>query len=180
MNNINSNNNINNNNINNNNNIYNNNQIFNDVNIVKPIAKNTIKNQGNKEVYTIIVLQDGRLASAGEDNSIRIYNQKPFAPEITIQEHKKTVWDIIQLKNGNILSCSYNDKTMKEYILFKNNTYNLISIVDARKGSPQKIIELVNNEIPWIAENDIIFIPIKIVIPTISKKNQKLNPVMSK
>ena len=68
-----------------------------------------------------------------------------------------------------------NDKTMKEYILFKNNTYNLISIVDARKGSPQKIIELVNNEIAWIAENDIIFIPIKIVIPTISKKNQKLN-----
>ena len=77
--------------------------------------------------------------------------------------------DKIQLKNGNILSCSYNDKTMKEYKLFKNNTYNVISNVDTGKGSPQNIIELENNEIAWIAENDIIFIPIKIVIPTISK-----------
>ena len=58
---------------------------------------------------------------------------------------------------------------MKEYKLFKNNTYNVISNVDTGKGSPQNIIELENNEIAWIAENDIIFIPIKIVIPTISK-----------
>ena len=46
---------------------------------------------------------------------------------------------------------------MKEYILFKNNAYNLIYIVNAGKGSPQKIIELVNNEITLIAERDIIF-----------------------
>ena len=134
------------------------NKIFQDFNIVNHTPKNKLTNHGNNNIYTIIQLQDGRLASGGCDGSIIIYNQKTFEPEMTIKEHSKKIYDIIQLKNGNLLSCSNDDKTMNEYQLNENNTYKLISQVNVGKeNSPRQMLELENGEIGLVANNSIIF-----------------------
>ena len=135
-----------------------NNKIFQDFNIVNHTPKNKLTYHGNNSIYTIIQLQDGRLASGGCDGSIIIYNQKTFEPEMTIKEHSKNIFDIIQLKNGNLLSCSYEDKTMNEYEINENNTYKLISQVNVGKDNyPYQILELENGEIGLVAYNSIIF-----------------------
>ena len=89
------------------------NEIFKDFNIVNLTPKNKLT--GDKSVFTILQLQDGRLASGGGDGNIIIYNKETFKPELTICEHTKGVWDLIQLKNGNLVSCSNEDKTMNLY-----------------------------------------------------------------
>jgi len=136
------------------------NEIFKDFNIINHTPKNKLTNHGNKSIYTILQLQDGRLASGGNDGSIIIYNKQTFTPELTIKEHQDSVFDIIQLKNGNLLSCSHDDKTMKEYKLNENNTYQVLSTVNVgedKDNYPRQIVELENNEIGLIAENNIIF-----------------------
>ena len=134
------------------------NKIFENFNIVNQTPKYKLTNHGNNYIYTIIQLQDGRLASGGCDGSIIIYNQKTFEPEMTIKEHSKNIYDIIQLKNGNLVSCSYDDKKMNVYKINENNNYKLISQVDAGKDNcPYQIQELENGEIGLVAYNSIIF-----------------------
>ena len=133
------------------------NKIFENFNIVNQTPKYKLTNHGNNYIYTIIQLQDGRLASGGCDGSIIIYNQKTFEPEMTIKD-SKSIYDIIQLKNGNLVSCSYDDKKMNVYKINENNNYKLISQVDAGKDNcPYQIQELENGEIGLVAYNSIIF-----------------------
>ena len=134
------------------------NKTFQDFNIVNHTPRHKLTNHGNKEIYTIIQLQDGRLASGGNDGSIIIYNQKTFEPEMSIKEHSSTIYDIIQLKNGNLISCSSNDKKMNVYQINENNNYKLITQVDAGNDNyPRQIQELENGEIGLVAQNSIIF-----------------------
>ena len=136
----------------------NDNKISKDFNIVNHENKNKLSCHGNKAIYTILQLQDGRLASGGNDGSVIIYNKQTFIPEITIKKHTKSIYDIIQLKNGNLLSCSYDDKIMNEYKINENNTYKVLSSINAGKdNNPYKIVELQNNEIGLVAYNNIIF-----------------------
>ena len=135
-----------------------NNKIFQDFNIANKTPKYKLTNHGNNCINTILQLQDGRLASGGNDGSIIIYKPKTFEPEMTIKAHSKGIYDIIQLKNGNLLSCSEIDKTMNEYIINENNTYKLISQVNVGKDNiPRQIQELENGEIGLVAYNSIIF-----------------------
>ena len=134
------------------------NEIFKDFNIINHTPKNKLTNHGEKGINTILQLQDGRLASGGDDGSIIIYNKQTFVPELTIKKHKDSIYDIIQLKNGNLLSCSRNDKTMNEYKLNENNTYQVLSTVNVGQDNyPRQIVELENNEIGLVAYNHIIF-----------------------
>ena len=136
------------------------NEIFKDFNIINHTPQNKLTNHGDNPIYTLLQLQDGRLASGGDDGSIIIYNKQTFTPELTIKEHKDSIYDIIQLKNGNLLSCSYNDKTMNEYKINENNTYQVLSTVNVgqdKDNNPRQIVELENNEIGLLAYNHIIF-----------------------
>ena len=140
---------------------------FKDFNIINHASKNKLSNHGEKAIYTILQLQDGRLASGGNDGSVIIYNIKTFIPEIVIKEHSKSIYDIIQLKNGNLISCSYDDKKLNEYKINENNTYKILSSIDVGKDNrPYKILELENNEIGLVAYNNVIFF---------SNKNNNLN-----
>ena len=103
-------------------------------------------------------LQDGRLASGGDDGSIIIYNKQSFTPELTIKEHKDGIYNIIQLKNGNLLSCSRDEQTMKEYKINESNTYKVLSTVNfIDYNYPRQIVELEDNKIGLVAYNCIIF-----------------------
>ena len=136
------------------------NEIFKDFNIINHTPQNKLTAHGDKPIYTLLQLQDGRLASGGDDGSIIIYNKQTFTPELTIKEHKDSIYDIIQLKNGNLLSCSYNDKTMNEYKINENNTYQVLSTVNVgqdKDNNPRQIVELENNEIGLVTYKHIIF-----------------------
>ena len=64
------------------------NEIFKDFNIINHTHKINLTNHGEKGINTILQLQDGRLASGGEDGSIIIYNKQTFVPELTIKQLK--------------------------------------------------------------------------------------------
>ena len=130
----------------------NDNIIFQDFNIINLTPKNKLMNNGY--VYAILQLQDGRLASAGNDGSINIYNNETFNVELTINEHKGSIYDLIQLKNEILVSCSYYDKKMNMYQL-ENNNYKLLSQIDV--DMPKKLIELENGEMGLIVSDSIIF-----------------------
>ena len=75
--------------------------------------------------------------------------------------------NVIQLNNGNLLSCSYDDKKLNEYKINENNAYKILSSINVGKDNrPYKILELENNEIGLVAYNNIIFF---------SNKNNNLN-----
>ena len=125
---------------------------FKDFNIANLTPKNKLKS--NSYVYAILQLQDGRLASSSNDGSISIYNKDTFEVELKINEHKESIYDLIQLKNENIVSCSYYDKKVNIYQLTENNNYNLLSQMDV--DYPRKLLELENNEIVLLLNQSII------------------------
>ena len=59
----------------------------------------------------MLLLKDGRFATCSSDNSIIIYNNKTFKPDLIIKEHAADVTYIIQLHSGILASCS-DDKTI--------------------------------------------------------------------
>ena len=134
------------------------NQIFENFNIENLTPKNKLTNHGKNSINTILQLKDGRLASGGNDGAINIYNKQTFKPDLTINEHSKDVRHITQLKNGNLVSCSYNDHTINLYELIENNNYKLLySINVGNDNNPRKIREIENGEIGLVAGNSIIF-----------------------
>ena len=134
------------------------NETFKDFNIVNLTPKDILTDHGDQSINTILQLQDGRLASGGGDGNIIIYNEETLKPELTISEHTKSIYDLIQLKNGNLMSCSGGDRTMNLYQLIENNKYKLLSQVKVQeKYYPLKIRELENGEIGLVAYDSILF-----------------------
>ena len=70
------------------------------------IVKHTLKGNSNC-INTLIVLQDGRFASASSDNEVRIYNpQENYKITHTLSGHSNIVFLIVQLKDGRLASVS--------------------------------------------------------------------------
>ena len=91
------------------------------------------------------VLNDGRFATGSYDNSIIIYNNKTFKPDLTIKEHSNSVYSLIQLSSGILCSGSV-DKTIKLYNI-NGNTYNVLQTLSYHTNSVYKIIELRNKKL---------------------------------
>ena len=102
------------------------------------------------------VLNDGRFTTGSGDNSIIIYNNKTFKPDLTIKEHSNTVCSLIQLSSG-ILCSGAHDKTIKLYNI-NGNTYNVLQTLSYHTNSVYKIIELRNKKlVSCSCDNTIIF-----------------------
>ena len=102
------------------------------------------------------VLNDGRFAIGSADNSIIIYNNKTFKPDLTIKEHSNSVYSLIQLSSGILCSGSY-DKTIKLYNI-NGNTYNVLQTLSYHTNGIYKIIELRNKKlVSCSGDNTIIF-----------------------
>ena len=107
-------------------------------------------------IYCATVLNDGRFVTGSYDNSIIIYNNKTFKPDLTIKEHSSPIYSLIQLSSGILCSGSY-DKTIKLYNI-NNNTYNVLQTLSYHTDCITKIIELMNKKLvscSW--DNTIIF-----------------------
>ena len=93
-------------------------------------------------VYCLTLLNDGRLVSGSDDNSIIIYNKKNYEPDIIINEHNSWINCLITLKNGILASCSH-DKTIKLFYV-KEKKYKEIQSLDLHIDSVNTIRELSN------------------------------------
>ena len=110
-------------------------------------------------VYCLTLLNDGRLVSGSDDNSIIIYNEETFEPDLNIEEHKLWINYLTILKNGLLVSCSA-DKTIKLFDI-KEKEYKLINSLDFHLDSVNQIIELTNNSLVSCSDDKSIIFYIK-------------------
>lgn len=127
-------------------------------------------------IYTLLILNDGRLASCSADCHIIIYQPPDYNAQLKFKAHSNTVSYICQLSTGRIVSCSY-DNTIKiwningptpkcEYTLInhKNDVRKVIPISNGRMAScskdksiiiyndtpPYQIIKVLNGHEDWV------------------------------
>ena len=90
-------------------------------------------------IHWAILLDDGRFAIC-DDETINIYNNKTFKPDLTINE--KTYY-ILQLSTGNLAFCSKKNTIIIFNI--ENNVYQILQILYGHTKNIFEVIEL-NNE----------------------------------
>jgi len=98
----------------------------------------------NNIINCIIQLNDKRLASCSEDNTIKIYNQNTYSIDINIIENNNKIISILQLTNNNLISS--NKKNIKEYKI-TSKYYQLINIFYENITTIYKLIELKNENL---------------------------------
>ena len=110
---------------------------------------NTIKtiDDHKDEVYSLLLLSDGRLASCSEDSTIKIFDiDNNYHCDITIRGHTSIISYISQLKDSRIVSCSW-DKSIRIWRVTKS-TYKCEYIIEnAHNDCILKVIPLSNNRI---------------------------------
>ena len=92
------------------------------------------------------IIERWKICYWGLDCLIKIYNNKAFEPEITINEHSDYwVEYVIQLSSGILASSSW-DKTIKLFNII-NTRYNVIQTLNYHKYIVYKVIELTNTKL---------------------------------
>ena len=121
-----------------------NDNLYNNFNIK---SKNSINrlNYHKKGVNCLTILNDGRLVSGSSDNSIIIYNNITYEPDLIIKEHNDIIVCITKLSSGILDSCS-RDKTIKLFDI-KEKNYEILQTLDYHLNWVFKIIELYNNNL---------------------------------
>jgi WD40 repeat protein len=125
-------------------------------NVNEDFISSFVLNGHSGHVRNLIQIEDGRLVSASDDNSIKIWDTiDNFACKNTLIEHTSNVYTVTQLQNGKIASGS-SDNTIRIWDLqdnFKclqvleghtNNIYSIINLKDGRmiSGSGDKTIRV--------------------------------------
>ena len=99
------------------------------------------------EVFRLLIFQDGRLSSSSDDGKLIIYNKITTQPDLIISEHEEEALSYhIQLKNGNIVTCSY-DKTIKIIKLKGKKEYELLQTIKDHNDNVLKVLEYKENNI---------------------------------
>ena len=100
-------------------------------------------------VYSVYALKDGRIASAGHDHTIKVWNVDVAEAEdmstCTLEGHSHYCWGVTQLPNsGNLASASF-DKTVRIWEL-EDNSGKCISVLEGHE-------HYVNSVIPFAGED---------------------------
>lgn len=103
----------------------------------------TIKSHTN-EIYSLITLLDGRIASFSYDSLIKLFNSSTYECEMTITGHTLGINGIIQLEDGTILSCS-EDESIKFWTLTQSSYKCIHTIESAHLNSVYAITSLSHN-----------------------------------
>ena len=97
------------------------------------------------QIFCSTVLKDGRFVTGSQDNSIIIYNNKTFKPDLIIREHTSAIYCVTQFSSG-ILASTSNDKTIKLYSI-NGNEYNVIQTLSYHADAVYRIYELNNKKL---------------------------------
>ena len=114
-------------------------------------------NYHTKGLSHILILKDGRLSSSAADNTLIIYNKDTFEPDIIIREHTNYVNYHIQLKNENIVTCSW-DNTLKIIKLIPNNKYEVIQVLEGHTFYVDKALETEDGKLITSADDKYVII----------------------
>ena len=96
-------------------------------------------------IYSLCLLNDGRLASGSGDKSIIIYNKNTFEPDLIIKEHNSYICCIIQLSSGELVTCS-GDAIIKIFKL-EGVKYEILQTLNYHTSNVYKIAELKNKSL---------------------------------
>ena len=94
-------------------------------------------------VYTLIQLNDSKIASCSFDKTIKVWDLFTNKCILTLKGHDNYISSLIQLSDGIIASCSW-DKTIK---LWDLTTYQCISTLTGHENTVRHIIQLKNGKI---------------------------------
>ena len=124
-------------------------------------SKNPIHklNSHTGSVYCLAIMDDGRLVSGSGDNSINIYNETTYLPDLIIREHSSMVCCLTQLSSGILASCS-SDKLIKLFNI-KGNEYEVLQTLNFHTSNVYKIIELKNSTLASCSDDSSILIYFK-------------------
>ena len=104
---------------------------------IKTITDNT------KEVTSLLVLLDKRIASSSMDGTIHIYNpSKDFNCDIVITTDVKSITSLCQLPNGHIVASCY---TSIFIFSISQSSHELISSYKGHTNTINKVLSLSNN-----------------------------------
>lgn len=111
-------------------------------------SMNSIKTvQVNSAIYSMVFLNDHRLAIGCEDKKIKIFNMKNnLNLELSFQAHKKIVSSLCLLPNGTLISASF-DCDIKFWSIQGENISLLHTIQSAHNDFISKVISLPNSQI---------------------------------
>ncbi len=101
-----------------------------------------ILNNNEGWIYSIKILNDGRLIAADSKSNLIIYNKETFNAEIIIKNNLGDLLNFIQLKNKNIVCSFDNENTLKIIKINKNEYENIQIIKNSHNKNINKIIEL--------------------------------------
>ena len=136
------------------------------------------KNTGN--VYSLLLLKDGRLATTSSHKDIKVYNLKTYNIDNILKGHTDIVTSVCQLENNYLVSSSY-DCTL--CIWRQNKTYFVVDeIFTAHTDKIHKVIALSNQRIASCSEDKTIKIwkgqkPYEI-IQTLRQFNQPVESII--
>ena len=109
-------------------------------------------NENTEQVWSIILLHDGRFATSSKDKSINIYNAETYEKEIEIKDqHTDGIRNIKQLHNFNIVSCSF-DFSIKIFNI-NGNSYKVIQTLQEHTDKVRDIIELKNLDLASVSSD---------------------------
>ena len=97
-------------------------------------------------VMSIILLKDGRIASASIDKTIKIFDCDTYECIMSMSGHTRGIECIIQVESEQIVSCA-NDKSIRVWSVSLTDYECLHTCEDAHKSPINKIIELTNGKI---------------------------------
>jgi WD40 repeat protein len=122
------------------------------INSLLNIKQNTFKNNfktinyHSDRIRHLLQLNDGRLASSSNDNSLNIYKLNTFELQISIKEHSDCIFSFNQLKDGRIITCS-KDKTIKVIKLIGEESYKIQQTLKGHTNLIMKVIEIKQKEL---------------------------------
>ena len=124
----------------------------------------TIRNQ-HLAIYSLLILQDGRLATGSDDFPIKIFNLENLECEQTLKGHMDGIICLAQLENGKLVSCS-KDETIKIWQIMPFSSFcevtikvNVITKLISLKGNRiaicyKKKLNLINGNYPYNTIHD--------------------------
>ena len=123
-------------------------------------------------VNSLLILSDGRIASASYDKTIKIYNKYTYILEINIVENNDNILYLIQSKDNILISCSFQ---IINFFQINKSNYFLKQSINAHNKWVYKIIQLTNYQLVSCSDDGFIKFWEKNVELYININNYNLN-----
>ena len=109
------------------------------------LLKHNLKTLNDHTGYIthISQLNDGRLISSSQDQTLKIYKKDTFEPQLSIKLNS-TIHSFIQLDNGKIIACSKNGQ-MSVIKLTTENEYKIEQTLNGHNSKVRNVIEIREN-----------------------------------